>query len=61
MDQPAQSPDCNPTEHLQNEFEPTINNMAYPSNNLHETHQALSEQFANIPVELLCLVATRPW
>ena len=50
MDQPAQSPDCNPIEHLWDELWRAINNMDHPSHNLHELCQALLDQWANIPV-----------
>ena len=53
MDQPAQFPDCNPIKHLWDELWRAINNMDHPSHNLHQLRQALLDQWANIPVDVM--------
>ena len=53
MDQPAQSPDCNPIEYLWDELRRGINDMDHLPHNLHELRQALLDQSAYIPVERL--------
>ena len=61
MDQPAQSSDCIPIEHLCDELGRAINNMDHPPHNLHELPQALLDQWAKISVERLQrLVASMP-
>ena len=63
MDQPAQSSNCNPIEHLwdKDEFGRVINNMDHPPQNINELCQALFDQWANIPIERLQrLVASKP-
>ena len=49
----AQSPDCNSIEHLWDELWRAINNMDHPSHNLHELCQALLDQWASIPVDVM--------
>ena len=53
MEEPAQSPDYNPIEHLWDESGRTINNMDHPLHNFDELRQARLDQWANIPVERL--------
>ena len=48
MDQPAQSPDCNPVEHLWDELGRPINNMNHPQNNCQAMFNPYSNQ-TNLP------------
>ena len=50
MEQPPRSPDCNPIEHLWDEFGRAISSMDNPPQNLDELRQALLDKWAQIPV-----------
>ena len=61
MEQPPRSPDCNPIEHLWDELGRAISSMDNPAQNLDELRQALSDKWAQIPVQRLQrLVASMP-
>ena len=62
MEQPPRSPDCNPIEHLWDEFGQAISSIDNPPQNLDELRQALLDKWAQIPVQCLQrLVASMPW
>ena len=53
MEQPPRSPDCNPIEHLWDEFGRAISSMDNPPQNLDKLRQALLDKWAQIPVQRL--------
>ena len=61
MEQPARSPDCNPKEHISDELGRAITSMDNPAQNLGKLHQALLDEWSEIPLEdLQRLVAGIP-
>ena len=61
MEQPAESPDCNPIEYLWDELGRAVNNMDHPQQNLDQLRLALVKKWNEIPVERLqCLIASMP-
>ena len=61
MEQPPRSPDCNPIEHLWDEFGRAISSMDNPPQNLDGLRQALLDKWTQIPVQRLQrLVASMP-
>ena len=53
MEQPARSPDCNPIEHICDEFGHAITSMDNPPQNLGELRQAMLDKWSEIPKERL--------